>query len=65
VLVKLVVDPEDEVITGWQGGPFSFLHRLMPKAIERLMAKNTEAAQLKNPPPAPTTSGNVHQPSEA
>jgi len=62
-LVKLVVEPEDEVITGWQGGPFSFLHRLMPKAIERLMAKNTTAVQLKNDSPAPVTSGNIHKPS--
>jgi len=62
-LVKLVAEPEDEVITGWQGGPFNFLHRLMPKAIERLMAKNTEAVQLKDGQPAPATSGNVHQPS--
>ena len=59
-LVKLVGEPEDEVITGWQGGPFSFLHRLMPKAIERLMAKNTTTVQQSSEEPAAPTSGNVH-----
>jgi short-subunit dehydrogenase len=64
-LVKLVAEPEDEVITGWQGGVFDFLHRLMPKAIERLMAKNTETSQLEAAPPGPKTSGTVHRPSGA
>lgn len=63
-LVKLVIEPEDEVITGWQGGPFSFLHRLMPKAIERLMAKNTEMSQLGGNESAAPTSGNVHHASQ-
>jgi hypothetical protein len=52
------------VITGWQGGVFNFLHRLMPNAVELLMAKNTEMAQLKDPPPAPKTTGAAHRPSE-
>ncbi|VTR92861.1 short-chain dehydrogenase : Short-chain dehydrogenase/reductase SDR OS=Solibacter usitatus (strain Ellin6076) GN=Acid_3006 PE=3 SV=1: adh_short [Gemmata massiliana] len=59
-LVKLVAEPEDEVITGWQGGPFSFLHRMMPKAIERLMARNTVAVQLNSEEATAPTSGNVH-----
>ncbi len=60
-LVKLVVDPEDELITGWQGGVFNVLHHLMPKAIEKFMAANTAKAQLKNAPPGEITSGTVHQ----
>jgi short-subunit dehydrogenase len=63
-LVELVVKPEEEAITGWQGGPFSFLHRLMPRAIEKLMAKNTESNQLGASTPALDTPGNIHQPSE-
>ncbi|HEY1188266.1 MAG TPA: SDR family oxidoreductase [Gemmata sp.] len=59
-LVRLVAQPEDEVITGWQGGPFSFLHRMMPKAVERLMAKNTVVSQEKGGEPAAPTSGNIH-----
>jgi short-subunit dehydrogenase len=61
-LVKLVVEPEDEIITGWQGGVFNFLHKLMPKAIEKLMTKSTAAVQLENAPPAPKSPGTVHQP---
>lgn len=61
-LVKLVTDPQDEIITGWQGGVFAALHRLMPNAVEKLMASKTEKAQLKDAPPAPNTSGIVHHP---
>ena len=61
-IVGLLENPQDEIITGWQGGPFGFLHRLMPKAIERMMAAKTLKAQLQDPPPAPATAGNVHRP---
>jgi short-subunit dehydrogenase len=59
-LVKLVLHPKDELITGWQGGVFDVLHRLMPKAVEALMTKNTADSQLKNAEPGPITSGAVH-----
>lgn len=62
-LVKLVAEPEDEVITGWQGKVANVLHHLMPHAVERLMAKNTEASQLEGAPPGPITSGTIHRPS--
>jgi short-subunit dehydrogenase len=64
-LVKLVVEPEDEVITGLQGKIANVLHHLMPKAVEKLMAIDTEKAQLKDAPPAPATSGAVHRPSRS
>lgn len=64
-LVKLVTHPQDEVITGWQGPVFDFLHRLMPKAVEGIMTKNTADSQLKNAKPGPVTSGAVHTPSGA
>jgi len=63
-LVKLVVEPQDEVITGWQGKFANVLHHLMPRAVEKFMAVNTEKAQLDDPPAAPATSGNVHHPSK-
>jgi hypothetical protein len=62
-LVKLVVEPQDEVITGWQGKIANVLHHLMPDAVEKFMAVITEKAQLDDPPAAPATSGNVHRPS--
>jgi short-subunit dehydrogenase len=61
-LVGLVAEPDDEVITGFQGKVFNVLHLLMPRAVERMMAKNTEKAQLKDAPPAPVTSGTIHHP---
>lgn len=63
-IVKLVTDPEDEVITGRQGPMFEVMHRLMPKAIERVMAKNTEHTQFDKADPAPVTAGAVHRASE-
>jgi hypothetical protein len=59
-LVKLVVEPEDEVITGWQGGVFNFLHRLMPGAVEKMMASRTRKSQFEKAPLAPVTAGSVH-----
>src|SRR5258707_6253109 len=64
-LVKLVAEPQDEVITGWQGKIANFLHQLMPHAVDKMMAKNTEKAQLEDPPPAPESSGIVHRPAGA
>lgn len=61
-LVRLVAEPEDEVITGWQGGVFAFLHRLLPGAVDRMMARRTENAQLDDAPPGPMTSGIIHHP---
>jgi short-subunit dehydrogenase len=59
-LVKLVVKPEDEVITGWQGGVFNFLHKLMPRAVEKLMASRTNRTQFEEAGAGPVTSGSVH-----
>jgi short-subunit dehydrogenase len=61
-LVKLVVEPDDETITGWQGGVFNVLHHLMPGAVEKLMAKRSMQAELEDSPPAPNTAGAVHHP---
>lgn len=45
-LVDLCINPEDEVITGWQGKVANVLHKLLPGAVEKFMAINTESAQL-------------------
>jgi short-subunit dehydrogenase len=63
-LVKLVVEPEDEIITGWQGGVFNVLHKLMPSAVEKLMASRTRKVQIDDAALAPITAGNVHEASE-
>ena len=61
-LVRLVVEPQDEIITGVQGKIANFLHHLMPNAVEKMLAMNTEKAQIEDAPPAPVTSGTVHRP---
>jgi short-subunit dehydrogenase len=62
-LVELVAEPEDEVITGWQGGVFNTVHKLLPAAVEKLMSVRTQKAQLEEAEPAAETSGAVHAPS--
>jgi short-subunit dehydrogenase len=62
-LVELVAEPEDEVITGWQGGVFNTVHKLLPAAVEKLMSVRTQKAQLEEAEPARETSGAVHAPS--
>jgi short-subunit dehydrogenase len=64
-LVQLVVEPEDEVITGWQGGVFNTFHKLMPGAVEKLMSSRTQKAQLEDARPAVETPGSIHEPSSA
>lgn len=63
-LVKLVAEPEDEVITGGQGGVFNILHHLMPTAVENMMAAKTENAQLRDAPSAPFSEGSLHRATE-
>ena len=62
-LVKLVVEPQDEIITGLQGKVANFLHHLMPGAVEKFMAVEVNQVQIKAAPAGPVTSGNVHSPS--
>ncbi len=47
-LVQLVIKPQDELITGFQGRIANFLHHLMPNAVEKFMAVDTEKAQIKD-----------------
>jgi len=64
-LVQLVVEPEDEVITGWQGSVFNTFHKLMPGAVEKLMSARTQKAQVDGADPMLATSGTIHEPSGA
>ena len=45
------------------GDAKAVLHHLLPHAVEKLMAKNTEAVQSDAPSPSPITSGTIHRPS--
>ncbi|QDT53772.1 Glucose 1-dehydrogenase [Caulifigura coniformis] len=64
-LVQLVVEPEDEVITGWQGPVFNTFHKLLPGAVEKLMSARTQKTQLEDAEPMLATSGTIHEPSSA
>ena len=64
-LVRLVREPEDEVITGAQGKVVNVLHKLMPGAVEKMMAHNAEKTQFENAPAGAPTEGAVHRPSQS
>ncbi len=42
----------------------NFLHHLMPNAVEKFLAVDTEKAQLQDAPPGPKTSGTIHTPTD-
>lgn len=61
-LVKLALEPEDEVIVGSQGKVAAFMHEFAPGIMEKMMGALTHKKQMEDPPPAPSTSGAIHNP---
>jgi short-subunit dehydrogenase len=64
VIVRLCTDPEDEVAVGAAAKFASVMHHVAPGTTERAMARQTHREQMEKSPPAPETSGNVHEPLE-
>ncbi len=52
----------NELPVGWKAQGAWFSHRLFPRFTERLSANIIHRYQIKNAPPAPPTSGSVHEP---
>jgi short-subunit dehydrogenase len=61
-IVRMAIDPEDEVAVGGAGKASTFLHHLMPGIIESMMARQTRKAEFEKAPPAPPKRGSVHEP---
>lgn len=62
MIVHATVNPREEVLTGWKARGAYWSHRLAPDITERLAADIAHKAQYKDAPPAPVTSGALHQP---
>jgi len=62
IIVRASVYPREEVLTGWKARGAYWSHRIAPDATERLAADIAHKAQYETSPPAPATSGALHQP---
>jgi short-subunit dehydrogenase len=61
-IVRMALDPEDEVAVGGAGKAATFLHHLMPGIVESMMARQTRKAEFDKAPAAEPKSGSVHEP---
>jgi short-subunit dehydrogenase len=61
-LVRLVTDPEDEVVVGGMGKLYTAAHAMMREPMERALAKTSHRAMIEKSPPAPKTRGNIADP---
>lgn len=64
-IVRLVTEPEDEVMVGGTGRLMAAAHALMPKTIEGMMARKTKKDQIDKAPRAAPTRGAVRGPMRA
>lgn len=61
-IVKLAVDPEDEVSVGGAAKVFNFAHHLFPGLVERLMQRQTHKAEFDDAELDRETSGSLRRP---
>jgi len=61
-IVGAVDDPQEEVTPGWKAPLVTVMHRWFPDAVERFAADLYHRAQMEKAPPAPSTSGSLHEP---
>ena len=62
MIVRMTVEPEDEVTVGTAAKVMEFAHRLFPDTTEAMMARQTHKAEFEEAPPGPETSGSLHEP---
>ena len=63
-IVRMAIDPEDEVSVGTAGKVSTFLHHLMPGIVESMMANRTHKAEFEKSPTAPPKSGSLREPEQ-
>jgi short-subunit dehydrogenase len=61
-MVRMAIEPEDEVAVGTAGKAATFLHHLMPGIVESMMARQTRKAEFDDAPQAPPKTGSVREP---
>jgi short-subunit dehydrogenase len=61
-IVGASIYPTKEVAVGWKAQAAVTAHRLLPDLTEHVAADIYHRVQIETAPPAPPTSGNLHQP---
>jgi short-subunit dehydrogenase len=61
-ILNLVDDPKGEVIVGGAGKVMSAMHNVAAGLTEKIMRAETHVLQMDKSPPAPPTSGSIHEP---
>lgn len=62
VIVRLAIDPEDEVSVGAAAKIMTFAHNIAPDTTELVMGKQAHKATMEKAPPAADREGSVHEP---
>jgi short-subunit dehydrogenase len=62
VIFEMSNNPEDEVVVGTEGKLSSIAHRLVPKLVEKQMARQTQKAQMSQKESAKDSSGSLFRP---
>lgn len=63
-IVKVAIQPEDEIIVGGAGRVANVAHHVAPAITEGFMAHQTHRNQMEKAGPAPDSVGAVHSPSQ-
>jgi short-subunit dehydrogenase len=61
-IVWASIHPTKEVAVGWKARAAVTAHRLFPGLTEHIAGDISHRVQIETAPPAPPTSGNLHQP---
>lgn len=61
-IVGLATHPKDEVQVGTAGTATALFHQFAPALTEKMMGKQTHAAQMEKAEPSPDTEGGLHEP---
>jgi short-subunit dehydrogenase len=64
-IVHAALHPREELSVGWKAKASYASHRILPDLTERIAANIAHHYQIETAPPAPPTSGSLHQPMEA
>jgi short-subunit dehydrogenase len=64
-IIRVSLHPREELPVGWKAWGAYLAHRLFPDLSERIAADIEHHWQIETAPPAPATSGNLHQPVQA
>jgi len=61
-IVWASIHPTKEVAVGWKAQAAVTAHRLLPDLTEHIAGDIYQTVQIETAPPAPPTSGTLHQP---